>query len=149
MPNAAPHPCARPGCRQVIPRGVRYCAQHAKVLRQADDARRGSAYSRGYDRGWQRVRNAYLAEHPLCECDECKSTGAVVAAEVVDHVQPIADRPDLRLDWSNLRAMSKQHHDRRTAREQAWGRGVSKLSTSTTETDAPGLFAHLQNGLNN
>jgi 5-methylcytosine-specific restriction enzyme A len=64
----------------------------------------------------------YLSEHPLCECDECKAKGLLTPANVVDHIQTVRDRPDLRLEWSNLRAMAKRCHDRHTARGQGFGR---------------------------
>jgi 5-methylcytosine-specific restriction protein A len=55
------------------------------------DAARPSP-SRIYGRRWQRLRIAYLAQHPLCECDEV-----------------------LLFDWDNLQAMTKACHDRKTA----------------------------------
>ena len=82
------------------------------------ERRRGSASSRGYDRTWQKLRLAKLQANPLCECDDCKRTGAVIAADVVDHI----DGNAWNRDWDNLRSMCKSHHDRRTAREQAFGR---------------------------
>jgi hypothetical protein len=48
--------------------------------------------------------------------------GALVPADVVDHIEPIEERPDLRLTWSNLRSMAKTHHDRETARTRGFGR---------------------------
>jgi 5-methylcytosine-specific restriction protein A len=81
------------------------------------DRFRGSAASRGYDRAWRKVRLAYLNEHPLCV--ECLAQGLLVAAEEVDHIATIEDRPDLRLDPTNLRSLCKPHHSARTARDQA------------------------------
>jgi 5-methylcytosine-specific restriction protein A len=91
-------------------------------LRQRSDRRRGSPSKRGYDAAWQRLRKAKLAADPLCECDDCQRTGTLVPADVVDHIEPIDERPDLRLDWSNLRSMKKTHHDRETARTRGFGR---------------------------
>jgi 5-methylcytosine-specific restriction protein A len=55
--------------------------------------------------------------HPLCQCDDCQEGGIrVTAANVVDHIKPIRERPDLRLVWGNLRAMAKRCLDRHTAR---------------------------------
>ena len=79
---------------------------------------------RGYDHAWRKLRVRFLAAHPLCQCDDCQDgQKKTTAATVVDHIIAIAERPDLRLDWNNLRAMSKPCHDRRTAREQSFGRG--------------------------
>lgn len=83
---------------------------------------RGKTSARGYDAAWRKLRAVKLAANPLCECDDCKATGATVAAQVVDHIIPIRQRPDLRLTWSNLRSMSKAHHDAHTAREQGFAR---------------------------
>jgi 5-methylcytosine-specific restriction endonuclease McrA len=62
-------------------------------------------------------RAAFLRAHPLCECDECKAQGRVLAASVVDHRVP--HRGDMRLFWdsSNWQALSKSCHDRKTARD--------------------------------
>lgn len=78
---------------------------------------RGSAASRGYDRQWRKVRAAHLAREPLCRI--CKTSGIIEAATVVDHIQPIRERPDLRLDPSNLRSLCKTCHDRLNARQEA------------------------------
>jgi 5-methylcytosine-specific restriction enzyme A len=84
---------------------------------RVEDSHRGTARERGYDRTWEKLSKAYLMAHPLCQCDDCMDgTLKVTAANVVDHIQPIALRPDLRLVWSNLRAMNKRCHDRHTGR---------------------------------
>lgn len=107
MPNAAP--AHRPA-------GYR---THEQRKRQAD-TRRGSAWKRGYDKDWQALRLAFLAEHPYCECDEHQGKDGRALAQVVDHRLSVDDRPDLRLEWSNLRAMTKRCHDRHTARTQGF-----------------------------
>jgi 5-methylcytosine-specific restriction protein A len=90
--------------------------------RQRADRERGSAKERGYDATWRRLRERKLTADPYCQCDACKASGAVVLATVVDHIVPIAERPDLRLVWSNLRSMAKAHHDAHTARTVGFGR---------------------------
>lgn len=98
--------------------------QQAKAKKTQADRRRGSASSRGYDADWRRLRLQFLAAHPLCLF--CADADRVTAATVVDHIITIADRPDLRLDWSNLRPLCKECHDRHTAREQAFGGKASR-----------------------
>lgn len=93
--------------------------QQRKIELRVRDSRRGSAASRGYDAAWRRCRSAFLLKHPLCQF--CETAGRVEEATVVDHIITIEDRPDLRLDWSNLRPLCKPCHDRRTARDQAFG----------------------------
>jgi 5-methylcytosine-specific restriction protein A len=80
------------------------------------DADRRKAYDdskqRHYTkRRWYHLRKAYLATHPLCEC-ECNCGGV---ATVVDHRQPHHGDDALMYAWDNLRAMTKPCHDRKTA----------------------------------
>lgn len=98
---------------------INLAATQRVVTKKTQDARRGSAASRGYDADWRRCRAAFLLKHPLCLF--CETAGRVEEATVVDHIISIEDRPDLRLDWSNLRPLCKPCHDRRTARDQAFG----------------------------
>jgi 5-methylcytosine-specific restriction protein A len=117
MPARPLRPCPHPGCGTLTVQGK--CEVHARVVNE----QRGTPTERGYDAAWRKLRAAFLLEHPLCECDECRSgEGRVTVATVVDHIKPIATHPELRLVWSNLRAMSKPHHDAHTARTRGWGR---------------------------
>lgn len=65
--------------------------------------------SRIYGRRWQKLRAAYLATHPICEC------GCGHPATVVDHRTSHNGNPDLLYAWDNLVAMTKACHDRKTA----------------------------------
>jgi len=91
----------------------------AAAKRQAHDRWRGSAASRGYDNAWRRLREAKLKADPVCWW--CQSLGRLTAANTVDHIVPISERPDLRLVWSNLRSGCKPCHDAHTARQVAEG----------------------------
>jgi 5-methylcytosine-specific restriction protein A len=71
---------------------------------------RPSARQRGYDAAWQKLRTAFIAEHPVCAVPGCGAPSAEV-----DHVRTVRERPDLRLEPSNLRALCKGCHSRRTA----------------------------------
>lgn len=84
--------------------------------RGAYDRFRGSAFSRGYDRDWKRLRDQVLREEPLCRA--CLAAGRVTEASMVHHVEPVATRPDLRLTRSNLVPLCDPHH----AAEHAGGR---------------------------
>lgn len=91
-----------------------------KQRKRAVDRRRGSPAERGYDAAWRRIRAAVLAAEPQCRL--CLEAGRITAATVVDHIETIADRPDLRLAPGNLRPLCKPCHDARTAREQGFAR---------------------------
>jgi 5-methylcytosine-specific restriction protein A len=83
-------------------------AQTRDERRAAYDAARLSR-SRIYGRRWQKLRAAYLAQNPLCEC------GCGYAAAVVDHRIPHNGDPALIYAWDNLQAMTKPCHDKKTA----------------------------------
>lgn len=120
MPDRAWRPCARSyaGCPNLT-KGT-YCEEcEPKFGKAAQDRARGSAASRGYGRKWQVESQAFLREHPFCMCEECrvKPEEERDLSEVVDHITPHCG--DQKLFWrrSNWQAMSKRHHDRKTALE--------------------------------
>lgn len=126
MPSRPPRPCAKPGCGGLTTAG-RYCERHRHIAatedrdRKADlDRSRGTAAQRGYDATWRRLRLTVLAEEPLCRL--CRAAGKLTPAAEVDHVVPIAERPDLRLDRENLRPLCKPCHSRVTATQQGFAR---------------------------
>jgi len=79
---------------------------------------RDNANARGYTRTWQQFRAAYLAEHPLCECDaSCCPQGCLLPATDVDHRRPVRGPDDPAFyDLDNLQALAHACHSRKTAR---------------------------------
>lgn len=117
MPSAPRGLCLQPGCPAFAEQGGR-CQAHARAVARTQDRQRAQAtpYRRLYQTArWQALRTAYLAAHPLCECDAC--AGRLTPASVVHH--RMAHRGDLRLffDPDNLQALAKRCHDRITAAE--------------------------------
>lgn len=110
MPSAAPRPCSYGGCAQLVRDGSR-CAQHR---RQVDRAR-GTAHERGYTSAWTKARAAYLSLHPLCAVH--RGQGALVVANVVDHIKPHRGDKVLFWDSANWQPLCKECHDRKTATE--------------------------------
>lgn len=84
--------------------------------REAYDRHRGSAARRGYDAAWRLLRDAVLRDEPHCRA--CKAVGHVVRATMVHHVQPVRERPDLRLARSNQEPLCAAHHAQRHAAER-------------------------------
>ena len=78
--------------------------------------RRASSTARGYDEEWKKVRERHLKVNPYCIV--CGILG-----NEVDHIISIQERPDLRLEPSNLRTLCKPHHSRRTVMDQGWHKG--------------------------
>ena len=70
--------------------GRKVLPEHEHVARQHYER-----FARGYDthdrygRAWQRIRDRYIASHPLCE--KCAEAGRYVKAVLVHHLRPIAD----------------------------------------------------------
>lgn len=71
---------------------------------------RASAPERGYDAAWAKLRNTYIARHPMCQFTGCQQPG-----EIVDHIKPIVTHPHLRLDMDNLQTLCRSHHGVKTA----------------------------------
>ena len=113
--------------RRIEQHATREDAERARQVEK--DKRRGSAWSRGYDRAWAALRDAVVIERG-CRCELCgqlvvlRKTEATPRLPVahVDHIQSIEERPDLRLDRSNLRCLCPGCHNARTAREQGFAR---------------------------
>jgi 5-methylcytosine-specific restriction protein A len=113
MPTQVGRPCLAPGCPAIVTDGA-WCKAH----RPAPSTHRNSPSVRGYDKRWQRIRAAYLARHPLCVA--CRADGRVTEATEVDHIMPLAMGGTH--SESNLQALCKSCHSRKTAKER--GRGV-------------------------
>lgn len=118
MPIAAAKPCRHTACNVLVRDGGGYCPTHKRVVKKEVEARRESSTKRGYGYKWQQARQQFLREHPLCQCHECQEgVLRLRKADVVDHTIP--HKGDDKLFWNrrNWKAMSKQCHDKKTARE--------------------------------
>jgi len=76
--------------------------------------KRPSPAARGYDRRWQNMRLAILASEPLCR--HCERLGRTTAATEVDHIHRLTRGGTY--EMSNLQALCKSCHSRKTALEQ-------------------------------
>jgi 5-methylcytosine-specific restriction protein A len=120
VPTRAALPCRQTGCGQLVPSSG-YCASHQKAVYVAQDAHRGTSTERGYNARWRKARATYLQRHPLCVV--CMEQHTVTPATVVDHVIPHQGDSTRFWDTMNWQGLCKQHHDSKTARESAFGRG--------------------------
>lgn len=66
MPKKPRRPCSYPGCPNLC--DGQYCEEHRKQARRQYDKYERSPYvNKKYGRAWKRIRDRYVAEHPLCE----------------------------------------------------------------------------------
>ena len=77
--------------------------------------------SRGYGYKWQKAREQYLREHPLC-C-YCQRIGRVTPATIVDHIIPHKGDEPLMWNESNWQPLYKPCHDSTKKAEEARGGG--------------------------
>lgn len=77
------------------------------------ESSRPTAFERGYDSHWQKLRLTVLAEEPLCR--DCSAAGLVVEAVHVDHL--IALSKGGTDDRENLVPLCASCHSKKTVRE--------------------------------
>lgn len=112
MPHAAPTVCCWAGCNAYS--HGRYCEKHKQEYdqrrwKQANERRPGN--TKAYGKKWRKLRGLVLHRNPLC-----KSCGA--PAKEVDHIIPLKDGGTNQM--SNLQALCKSCHSRKTGRENGW-----------------------------
>ena len=111
MPSRPKRPCSYPGCPNLT--DGQYCEAHRKTARrQYDKYERSPNVNKKYGRAWKRIRDRYVAEHPLCE--RCKAEGRLTPVEEVHHILPVSKGGTH--ERSNLMALcrschTKIHHD--------------------------------------
>lgn len=64
---------------------------------------------RGYGYRWQKARETFLRENPLCVM--CQREGRTTAAEVVDHIVPHRGDKALFWDRGNWQPLCHHHHN--------------------------------------
>lgn len=74
---------------------------------------------RGYDYRWQKARERFLYENPVCVM--CEARGMTVQASVVDHRVPHRGDKTLFWDESNWQSLCKPCHDGEKKRQENQG----------------------------
>lgn len=117
MPKKPKRPCSYPGCPQLT--DGRFCEEHAKQEAQRyEKYQRDPTVKKRYGRSWKRIRDKFLAQHPLCEA--CLKEGRLTEAEEVHHVVPLSKGGSNASD--NLMSLCKSCHSKITAKEGGrWG----------------------------
>lgn len=94
-------------------RAARHTAQRPRHTdnRSAEKRERDKFYKRA---AWRKFRAWFLSQPDNVVCAECRRLPSIE----VDHIQTVADRPDLALDPSNCRGLCVSCHSRRTMQDQ-------------------------------
>ncbi len=119
MPWKPRRPCSHPGCPELV--DGRFCETHAKQeTRRYEKYDRDPAKRKRYGRRWKRIRDRYIAAHPLCE--QCEKLDRITPAQEVHPIKPLSQGGTHAED--NLMALCKPVHSRITALEGGrWRRG--------------------------
>lgn len=124
MPRKPKRPCSYPGCPNLT--DGRYCEKHQKIIaKRYEKYERSPVSKKRYGRTWKKIRDAYVASHPLCEL--CLKHDRYVVAEEVHHKKPLAEGGTHA--WNNLIALCKACHARIHAqRGDRWHQKVTRKS---------------------
>lgn len=71
---------------------------------------------------WRRLRIYVIASEPLCRY--CKEQGRVTVAVDIDHIIPLAKRPDLAFDQNNLQPLCRPCHSGAKQAEERAGHRI-------------------------
>ena len=110
-----------PGCSGIVRGGV------CKRCGSGKQKRRSSSTARGYGYKWQKLRDVYIKENPLCVDPFSRHGDRVVVAEEIDHKVPLSSGGSN--EWGNLQSLCRECHRIKTLGE-SFGNNVrySRLS---------------------
>jgi 5-methylcytosine-specific restriction protein A len=66
---------------------------------------------------WKAIRAYHLSNEPLCR--KCLKKGIITPATIVDHIQEVEFKPELRLEDSNLQSVCLSCHTSKTNKSVA------------------------------
>lgn len=122
--NSKPlRPCNKPGCSQLTQAG--YCEQHKTT--KADNHRYYDKYQRNkkhdqfyHSAAWKRARDLIrIRDNGLCI--ECFNAKRITVGTIVDHIIPIKQNWNKRLDEDNLQLLCQACHNKKTGSERKEG----------------------------
>lgn len=93
------------------------CEPCRKKRKRAQDKRRPNAAARGYGPKWQRFRDKFLRDFPICGWHE----GCIQPATDVHHLDGKGPNGPHGLDRTNCLQLCHAHHSQITAKEQPGG----------------------------
>ena len=88
MPRKPKRPCLYQGCPNLTDDKSGYCELHRKSERRKyDKYERDPDVKKIYGHQWEKIRNRYIMQHPLCE--RCLAEGRSTLATIVHHKLPV------------------------------------------------------------
>lgn len=88
MPRRPQRPCRYPACFKLTD-GV-YCEEHQRLMNtHYNHFSRGYNSNERYGRAWRKIRDRYIAAHPLCE--RCLTENRYTPADLVHHKKPLSE----------------------------------------------------------
>jgi 5-methylcytosine-specific restriction enzyme A len=109
------------GCKSYALHLMSYCQKHEdehiaeRNKKRNDNDNRPPSSERGYDWLWNKLRDRYIKNNPLCA--HCLKEQRITDAQMVDHIIPIAVRQDLRLSEDNLQSLCLSCHTIKTQQD--------------------------------
>ena len=67
-------------------------------------------------KAWKKIRDQRRRENPICQ--ECERNGIIRRMNVVDHIKPIDEAPELALDYDNTQSLCTPCHVRKTNKDK-------------------------------
>lgn len=110
--------------KTIKPRLAAMPVLRVQIMKDGARANGEGSTARGYNYRWQKARERFLKDRPLC-C-YCEREGRVEPATVVDHKIPHKGNQALFWDESNWQPLCKRCHDSTKAKEEGRG-GVKSL----------------------
>lgn len=99
---------------------------------------RGSRHERGYDADWTKLAADYK-KSVKGRCEECARRGYLAVCDVIDHMIPVSDAPERRLDRANLDALCHAHHNGLKRRVEEYARRSGQIDMLPTWMKFPDM----------
>ncbi|MBO6509506.1 MAG: HNH endonuclease [Roseibium sp.] len=105
-------------------RRQKYPTLSSRKAREGQD--RSDSGERGYDSRWNRLSARFAKQNPFCRF--CEQEGYdTELGQARDHIIPVQERPDLRLDWKNVQNLCNRHHNGEKRRLEAIARATGQF----------------------